>query len=55
MAKIEWKNVSEKLPTKEGYYTVMYEDETTDRKPFRIRPTKNINGFMSEREIIKWK
>lgn len=53
--KENWINVSDRLPEKEGYYSVMFKDGTTDRKPFRIRPNKNIRGFMTEGVVIAWK
>jgi hypothetical protein len=53
--KNNWTNVKDGLPEKEGYYTVKYDDGSTDRIPFRIRPSKNIKGFMTERNVVKWK
>jgi hypothetical protein len=50
-----WINFKTQQPTKEGYYEVMFEDKTIDEKPFRIRPNKNIFGFMTEREVICWR
>ncbi len=50
-----WINVNDKLPEKEGYYSVKFKDGSTDQKPFRIRINKNIRGFMTEKEVISWK
>ena len=57
-------SVKKQLPLKEGYYTVKYANGKTDKKPFRIRPAKNIRGFMymaseatdkTQGEITHWK
>lgn len=53
--KKNWIKTSTKLPEKEGYYNVKYKDGTTDQKPFRIKPSKNIKGFMTEKEVVAWK
>lgn len=53
--KKSWISVKDKLPTMEGYFTVKFADEIEDRKPFRIRPNKNIHGFMTEKEVTHWK
>lgn len=50
-----WYDITIAKPAQEGYYTVKYEDGTTDEKPFRIRLRSGINGFMCEREITHWK
>ena len=42
------------MPKEEGYYKVKFADGTTDQKPFRIRPNKNIRGFMTEKEVTHW-
>ena len=52
---LNWVLVSEKLPEKEGYYKVRFGDGTEDEKPFRIRPSKNIHGFMTENIVVAWK
>lgn len=54
MAK-KWKSVDKELPRKESYYSVRYENGEEDRKPFRIRPSKNIMGFMTERVVKEWR
>ena len=55
----EWISVNEKFPNvpinKVEYFNVKYEDGTEDFKPFRNRPSKNIYGFMSEKDVIAWK
>ncbi len=55
IVKSNWISVHDSLPKKEGYYTVKYDDGSTDRKPFRIRPNSNILGFMTEKNVIAWK
>ncbi len=50
-----WKDVNKELPKKEGYYEVRYEDGRFDEKPFRIRPSKNIKGFMTETKVTHWR
>ena len=50
-----WISTSDKLPEIEMYYKVIFENGEEDEKPFRIRPSKNIYGFMSERKVIFWK
>lgn len=50
-----WIKVTTRLPEKEGYYKVKFQDGTTDQLPFRIRPHKNILGFMTEGNVIAWK
>lgn len=51
----EWISVETRLPKKEGYYQVKFDDGTEDEKPFRIRPKKNIHGFMTEKKVTHWK
>ena len=53
--KSKWRKCSESLPLKEGYYKVKYDNGEEDIKPFRIRPSKNIKGFMTENNVIEWK
>jgi hypothetical protein len=55
MAKNEWISVVDELPTIQKYYKVKYSNGVEDMKPFRIRPTKNILGFMTENEVTHWK
>jgi hypothetical protein len=50
-----WIAVFETLPEFEDYYEVKFKDGTTDEKPFRIRPSKNIKGFMTETEVTHWR
>lgn len=50
-----WINIEDKLPEKEGYYRVKFENGAEDEKPFRIRPKQNIRGFMTEKKVIQWK
>lgn len=50
----KWIPVSERLPETEGYYAVKFEDGVEDEKPFRIRPNKNIFGFMTEENVVEW-
>lgn len=52
---MEFISVQERLPELEGYYSVKFVDGTEDEKPFRIRPHKNIYGFMTEKEVTHWK
>jgi len=49
-----WISVTEKLPEKEGYYLVRFKNGDEDEKPFRIRPNKNIFGFMTLEEVTHW-
>ncbi len=49
-----WKSVKDELPKKEGYYRVRFSNGEEDEKPFRIRPSKNIYGFMTEDEVTHW-
>lgn len=49
-----WISINEELPKKEGYYAVKFENGIEDEKPFRIRPKKNIFGFMSMENITHW-
>lgn len=49
-----WISVTKQLPKIEGYYKVKYKDNTEDEKPFRIRPNRNIRGFMTEKEVTHW-
>jgi hypothetical protein len=51
----DWIKCSNQLPQTEGYYRVRYDDGTEDQKPFRIRPSKGINGFMTEKNVVAWK
>lgn len=53
--KKNWIKVTTRLPEIEGYYLVKFKDGTTDQLPFRIRPSKNIRGFMTEGNVIAWK
>lgn len=53
-----WINIKNKMPKEEGYYPVKFKDGTQDEKPYRIRPNKNIRGFMymnSDNPITHWK
>lgn len=49
-----WISVKDRLPEKEGYCKVKFKDGTEDEKPFRIRPHKNIHGFMTMNEVTHW-
>ena len=49
-----WIPVSERLPETEGYYAVRFENGVEDEKPFRIRPKKNIFGFMTTDKVTHW-
>jgi len=51
----KWVSVIDALPTVEDYYEVKFEDGTEDEKPFRIRPKKNIRGFMTEKKVTHWR
>lgn len=51
----KWINVTDRLPEKEGYYSVKYDNGEVDQKPFRIRPNKNIKGFMTMNNVIEWR
>lgn len=53
--KTEWISVKDELPNVEGYYKVKFEDGTEDEKPFRIRPSRNIHGFMTENKVSHWR
>ncbi len=55
MPATDWINASDKLPETEGYYGVRFDDGSTDEKPFRIRPEKNIRGFMTEKNVTQWR
>lgn len=50
----EWIPVTERLPKSEKYYKVRFKNGEEDEKPFRIRPNKNIFGFMTEEEVTHW-
>lgn len=50
----DWISVDERLPEIEGYYKVRFEDGTEDEKPFRIRPSKKIYGFMTMDKVTHW-
>lgn len=52
---LNWIITLDRLPEKEGYYKVKFLDGTEDEKPFRIRPSKNILGFMTEKTVVAWK
>ena len=52
---MSWNDISKQTPNKEGYYKVKFKDGSEDEKPFRIRPSKNIKGFMTEKEVTHWK
>lgn len=52
---MSWVKVTDKLPEKESYYKVRFENGVEDEKPFRIRPSKNIRGFMTEQKVTHWK
>ena len=52
--KLQWFSVKEQLPKIEDYYAVRFESGFEDEIPFRIRPNKNIYGFMSEEIITHW-
>lgn len=54
MSDSKWIPVIESLPKKEAYYKVKFFDGLEDEKPFRIRPRRNIHGFMSEKKITHW-
>jgi hypothetical protein len=54
MAKTQWISVEDKLPETEGYYKVKFSNGEIDSKPFRIRPSKNIYGFMTEDTVTHW-
>jgi len=49
-----WVSVDDKLPEVEDYYAVKFRNGDEDEKPFRIRPSKNIRGFMTEQEVTHW-
>lgn len=51
----DWISVDVRLPIEEGYYAVKYSDGFEDEKPFRIRPSKNIRGFMTMNQVTHWK
>lgn len=50
-----WVAVTERLPDVEDYYRVRFENGIEDEKPFRIRPHKNIRGFMTEENVTHWR
>ena len=50
-----WISILEKLPHKEDYHKLKFGDGTVDFKPFRIRLSKNIIGFMSEEVVTHWR
>lgn len=52
---IQWIKCEDRLPEVEGYCEVKFADGTTDEKPFRIRPSKNIKGFMTMEEVTHWR
>lgn len=52
--KKNWISVDEKLPKAENYYHVRFENGDEDEKPFRIRPSRNIFGFMTEMNVTHW-
>ena len=54
MSKTQWISVNDKLPEIEGYYKVKFENGETDSKPFRIRLSRNIYGFMTEDNVTHW-
>jgi hypothetical protein len=49
-----WIPVTERLPKTENYYAVRFKNGDEDEKPFRIRPKKNIFGFMTMDEVTHW-
>jgi hypothetical protein len=49
-----WIPVADRLPETEGYYAVRFENGIEDEKPFRIRPKKNIFGFMTMEKVTHW-
>ena len=49
-----WIPVTERLPETEDYYAVRFENGVEDEKPFRIRPKKNIFGFMTMEKVTHW-
>jgi hypothetical protein len=49
-----WIPVTERLPETEDYYAVRFENGIEDEKPFRIRPKKNIFGFMTMEKVTHW-
>jgi len=53
--KENWIDVKEKLPEREGYFRVKFKNGSEDEKPFRIRPKKNIRGFMTLEEVTHWR
>jgi hypothetical protein len=54
MKSVLWIPVTERLPKKEDYYAVRFENGVEDEKPFRIRPNKNILGFMTMDKVTHW-
>lgn len=52
--KQHWISVNDRLPETEAYYTVRFANGVEDEKPFRIRPAKNIHGFMTEETVTHW-
>lgn len=51
----KWISVDDEMPKTEGYYEVKFANGETDEKPFRIRPKKNIYGFMTEDQVTHWR
>jgi len=49
-----WIPVTVRLPETEGYYAVRFENGVEDEKPFRIRPKRNIFGFMTMENVTHW-
>ena len=49
-----WIPVTERLPETESYYAVRFENGVEDEKPLRIRPNKNIFGFMTMDKVTHW-
>ena len=49
-----WISVDEKLPENEDHYHVRYDNGEVDEKPFRIRPSHNIKGFMTTKKVTHW-
>lgn len=52
---MDWIDVNKELPKTEGYYDVKYIDGNEGSKPFRIRPSKNIYGFMTLDIVTHWR
>ena len=51
----KWVACSDRLPDTEDYYSVRYSNGVEDRKPFRIRPSRGIRGFMTEDNVVAWR